>query len=154
MILLRDRSSDSLWRRECIGDCTDITFPLLTYLSSFLYRFPNPVTLMVILRSVGFYIWFRWCQLTSWFPLWPKKNRFKGTPVWSASNILPIRCYEQRRQYREQRKVRCIASRSESSAQVGKDHIIQQKYNRIYSYECVSSKRIQQWFENRLIERR
>jgi len=28
------------------------TFPLLTYLSSFLYRFSNPVTLMV--RTVGF----------------------------------------------------------------------------------------------------
>jgi len=51
MILLRDRLSDSLWRRECIGDCTDITFPLLTYLSSFLYRFSNLVTLMVMLRT-------------------------------------------------------------------------------------------------------
>jgi len=32
----------------------DKTFPLLTYLSSFLYRFTNPVTLMVILWAVRF----------------------------------------------------------------------------------------------------
>jgi len=33
------------------------TFPLLMYLSSFLYRFSNPVILMV--RTVGFDIRFR-----------------------------------------------------------------------------------------------
>jgi len=43
------------------------TFPLPMYLSFFWYRFSNPVTLMV--RTVGFDIWFRWYQLTSRFRL-------------------------------------------------------------------------------------
>ena len=50
-------------------------FPLLTYLSSCLYRFSNPVALMVILRTVGFDIWFRWYQLTSWSRLRSSKIR-------------------------------------------------------------------------------
>ena len=134
-------------------------FPLLAYLSSFLYRLSNPVVLMVIWRTVRFDIWFRWCQLTSWFPLWPKKNRFKVTQA--LINIESPRCHKQRRQYREQRKLRHCSKIQvisttvchRQSTQVGKDHIMQ-KYNRSYPYECVSSKRIQRCFESELTERR